>query len=248
MQETAAEPNFRFQQDLLPRAVCANAAEATSHGMGAALAGAGREVGRGHGELRRRGKKAPRCKVCRHEFNPMSTTQVVCGLACAIRHAEDGAKKREAQQRKTERAQDRKRKQGLKTRRDYLKEAQAAFNAYIRERDAGKPCICCGKSLTAGDIGGKFDCGHYRSVGSAPHLRFDERNAHGQRKQCNRWGAGRAVDYRLGLIARIGLQAVERLEADQAERHWSMQDLIEIQDFYRRKRRELAARNAEVSA
>ena len=52
--------------------------------------------------------------------------------------------------------------------------------------------------------------------GSAAHLRFDERNAHAQRKVCNRWGAGRAVDYRIGLVARIGLAAVEALESDNA--------------------------------
>jgi len=94
-------------------------------------------------------------------------------------------------------------KEKLKTRSDYIKEAQTAFNLYVRTRDAQKPCICCGKPLAVEAVGGGFDCGHYRSVGSAPHLRFEENNAHGQTKQCNRWGAGRAVDYRMGLIQRI---------------------------------------------
>ena len=136
---------------------------------------------------------------------------------------------------KVERAGIRARREAIKTLPELHREAQAAFNAFVRARDAGKPCICCGLPLSAGDVGGKYDCGHYRSVGSAPHLRYDERNAHGQRKQCNRWGAGRAVDYRLGLIERIGLQAVEALESDNAPRKWTREELIAIRDEYRKK-------------
>ena len=88
-------------------------------------------------------------------------------------------------------------------------------------------------------MGGAYDCGHYRSTGSAPHLRFDERNAHAQRKVCNRWGAGRAVDYRIGLVARIGLEAVEALESDNAPRKWTREELIAIRDTYKQKLKEL---------
>lgn len=127
----------------------------------------------------------------------------------------------------------------LKTARDWTKEAQIAFNAFIRERDKGQTCICCGQSLSSGDTGGQYDCGHYRSVGSAPHLRFDPRNAHAQRKQCNRWGAGRAVDYRLGLLTRIGREAVESLESDQTPRKYSIEELKSIKAHYKAKTKEL---------
>lgn len=143
---------------------------------------------------------------------------------------------------KVERASIRARKEAIKTLPTLKAEAQQAFNAYIRARDADKPCICCGLPLSSGDVGGAFDCGHYRSVGSAQHLRYDERNAHGQRKQCNRWGAGRAVDYRIGLVARIGLEAVESLESDNAPRKWLREELIYIRDRYRAKLKELKGR------
>lgn len=143
---------------------------------------------------------------------------------------------------KVERAETRRRKEAIKTIPVLIKEAQVAFNAYIRARDADKPCICCGLPLGAGEVGGAYDCGHYRSVGSAQHLRYDERNAHGQRKQCNRWGAGRAVDYRIGLVARIGLEAVEALESDNAPRKWLREELIYIRDTYRAKLKELKGR------
>lgn len=183
--------------------------------------------------------KPRKCKSCGACFEKQRALQSVCSPLCAADLAR--AKKEQAEQRKRseERNSDRKKREELKTRSDWIKDAQQAFNRYVRLRDAGKPCICCGLPLEAGAVGGGYDCGHYRSVGSAPHLRFDERNAAGQRKQCNRYGSGRAVDYRLGLIARIGLVAVEELEADQSSRHWSIEELRKIRDTYRQKEKEL---------
>ncbi len=110
---------------------------------------------------------------------------------------------------------------------------------YIRERDKAQPCICCGKELARDAVGGGYDCGHYRSVGSAPHLRFNEDNAHGQRKVCNRYGGGRAVDYRIGLIKRIGLARVESLEADNEPKKWDIEQLKEIKQYYNQKLKQL---------
>lgn len=171
------------------------------------------------------------CKICERPFVRRNTLQVVCGIRCA-RKVPVVARKAEAQR-------DRQRREALKRRGDWLKEAQAAFNAYVRARDSDKPCICCGGLGAGWSRGGEWDAGHYRSVGSAPHLRFDEANVHRQLKRCNRHGAGRAVDYRIGLIARIGLAEVERLEADQTPRHYSIPELREIRDAYRKKLREL---------
>jgi hypothetical protein len=184
------------------------------------------------------------CRVCHDHFLPNRPMQRACGIECAKTLAVAAREKAEKRRAVKERQADRERKAKLKTRSDWQKEAQAVFNAFIRARDAAKPCICCGLPLSAGDVGGKFDCGHYRSTGSAPHLRFEENNAHGQRKQCNRWGAGRAVDYRIGLIARIGRDAVEALEADQAPRHYSIDDLKAIKALYTAKRRELGKANS----
>ena len=181
--------------------------------------------------------KPKRCKVCKEEFIPSRMGQKVCGPDCASQMVK---KMRE----KAERADDRRKKEALKTRSQWMKEAQIAFNAYIRERDKNRPCICCGRPLADSGVGGGFDCGHYRSVGSAPHLRFNEDNAHGQTKQCNRWGAGRAVDYRIGLIRRIGLEAVEVLESNQTPRNYSIDDLKEIIQTYRAKLKDLKIKEA----
>lgn len=182
-----------------------------------------------------------RCKApgCDNKFAPRSAWQAACSMECAMAVNDANKAKGAKQQAKEERARLRERREKVRTRSWYVKAAQAAFNAFIRARDAGQPCICCGRPLGDGAIGGGYDCGHYRSVGSAPHLRFDPRNAHAQNKQCNRYGAGRAVDYRLGLIARIGLEAVEALEADQEPRKYSVEDLKAIKAEYVAKRKEI---------
>jgi hypothetical protein len=182
------------------------------------------------------GHHAPRtkaCAVCLKAFTPARPLQAVCSPRCA--HRKVRADKT------ADRARVKERKRALETIPELIKVAQREFNSYIRERDRSRPCICCGQPLLAGDggPGGGFDCGHYRSVGSASRLRFDERNAHGQRKQCNRWGAGRAVDYRIGLIGRIGLAAVEALEASNEPHKWGREELREIAAKYRQKLKEL---------
>lgn len=181
------------------------------------------------------------CKECRSIFLPTKPFQKVCGVDCAIKVALKARDKILKSGMLKQKREDKVKREKLKSRSDWLKEAQTAFNAFIRERDKDKPCICCGKPLTHGAVGGGYDCGHYRSVGSAPHMRFHEDNAHAQTKQCNRYGAGRAVDYRIGLIARIGLQAVEALECDTSTKKYTIDDLKAIKALYSAKLKELKA-------
>ena len=173
------------------------------------------------------------CECCGISFNAQRPMQRVCSYSCANRLVK--AEKKEKAER------DKARKAALKRIPDLIKEAQVEFNAYIRARDHSRECICCGQALTQEAVGGGYDCGHYRSTGSASHLRFNEDNAHAQRKVCNRYGAGRAVDYRIGLIQRIGLERVEALESSNEVHRWTREELIEIKETYRRKRKALEA-------
>lgn len=185
-----------------------------------------------------------RCRHCRSEFTPMRPFQKACSFDCEVEFARAIVRRIQDERAKQERKEDRVKREKMKRIPDLIREAQREFNAYIRARDKEQPCICCGQPLRAGEVGGAFDCGHYRSTGSASHLRFDERNANGQRKHCNRYGAGRAVDYRIGLIARIGREAVEALESDNTPHKWTREELIAIKKTYSAKRRELEKETA----
>jgi len=196
--------------------------------------------------LNQKPPKPKMCKnpECRQPFTPRNTLHVVCSPGCGLALAAIARKRKEAELARMDRQQTRERKERLKTRADYMREAQKAFNEFIRLRDrlAGHPCISSGKPLDW--AGNAVDAGHYRSVGSAPHLRFVEANCHAQSKQDNRYLSGNAVDYRIGLIKRIGLDAVEALEADQRPRKYTVEDLKQITAEYRAKVREIK-RNLE---
>lgn len=178
----------------------------------------------------------PECDV---KFTPARAGQKVCGPKCALAVAPVNSGKAKKAIDQVERAELKERKEKLKKRGDYVRDAQRSFNEFIRWRDrlAGHACISSGRPLDWS--GNQTDAGHYRSTGSAPHLRFDERNCHAQSKMDNRFLSGAAVDYRIGLIKRIGLEAVEALEADQEPRRYTIEDLKAITDEYRAKVREL---------
>lgn len=189
-----------------------------------------------------KGSKKPKlksCKVCRTKFEPTRAMQAVCGLGCALTLALGKRKRLEAKERRETAKADRVKREKLKTKGEYIKEAQAVFNRYIRLRDAGLPCICCGQPMGENVPGGAVDAGHYRSRGSAPHLRFDERNVHAQRKQCNRFDSGNVLGFRFGLRQRIGIEALEELEADQTSRNYTIDDLKNIKAIYTAKCKEL---------
>lgn len=190
--------------------------------------------------------KPKTCAVrgCSNKFVPRRHFEAWCSPECGAKLARALQEKDRAEKSKRERRESREAKQRLKTKGDHLREAQQAFNEFIRWRDrvAGHPCISSGKPLDWS--ANAVDAGHYRSRGSAPHLRFDERNCHAQSKQENRFLSGNVVDYRINLINRIGLEAVEALESDQSERHYTIEDLKAIKAKYRAMTREMKKQQA----
>lgn len=188
--------------------------------------------------------KPPRPKTCANpecavKFRPtFSSTQKVCSPACALAVApkhQDKARRAIADR---ERREIKVRKERLKSRGEHMKEAQAAFNAWIRERDAGLPCVSCGRHHN-----GQWHAGHFRSAGGHPELRFEPLNAARQCAPCNTHKSGDLLNYRVELINRIGLELVEWLEGPHEPRKYTIDDLKAIKAEYRAKVRELK-RNA----
>ncbi|WP_424411191.1 recombination protein NinG [Pasteurella sp. PK-2025] len=155
--------------------------------------------------------KEHKCKVCGCYFVKSKSKQKVCSVDCAIKLSKEKSRKKQEKIQKAERIETarrmRARKEALKSRKDWLKDLQRVFNKFIRLRDKDKPCISCGRYHT-----GKYDAGHYKTVGGNPELRFNEDNCHAQCVPCNQHLHGNIVNYRVGLIERIGIERVEFLE------------------------------------
>lgn len=179
-------------------------------------------------------RKDKKCKICGARFTPWSSFQRCCmSASCAIAMVrKDKAAEARPMYLAVRRAQ-REAKERLKTRGQWMKEAQGAYNAYIRARDQDLPCISCG-DFTPMTRGGDYDCGHYRSVGANPELRFEELNTHKQCKRCNGHLSGNIVNYRIGLLMRIGEEKVAWLEGPHEPKKYTIEDLKGIKAKYSR--------------
>ena len=186
-----------------------------------------------------------RCRNCKKykpsddmlHLNGGNYCNIECATSYGFKNKEKGKKIKHNQEKKKFKLSDRKIR---------LPAAQKAFNAYIRERDKSDPCISCGEYVTVDMPFGRYDCGHYKTVGGFPELRFEELNAHKQCKSCN-GGSGNfskkdttvSKEYRINLIKKIGLDKVEWLEGPHEPKKYSCDDLLKIEKYYKQKLKDL---------
>lgn len=140
------------------------------------------------------------CSQCSRPFMRRSTLHRVCSPLCAVRSVRA--------QKKAERADTKRRKEAAKTRSQWLKEAQAVVNRYVRLRDAKLGCVSCDKPAT---WGGQWHASHFRSVGAASAVRFNLWNIHKACSICNNWKSGNLSEYEPRLRERIGAEKVDWL-------------------------------------
>jgi predicted nucleic acid-binding Zn ribbon protein len=169
--------------------------------------------------------KPTKCKVCGKTFERQRVGQKTCSVQCAIVLARAIQARLEKTLLRAERKAD---KEKLKTKADWMREAQAVFNKYIRERDRDLPCISCGRHHA-----GQYHAGHYRATKAAPGLRFDEQNCHKQCSVCNNHMSGNILEYRINLIKKIGIEAVEKLEGPHEPKRYTVEDLQAIIRTYK---------------
>lgn len=159
-----------------------------------------------------------------------------CNMDHAIAYAQTAGKRLRAKKERKTMAEQRDR---LKSRSDWLREAQIAFNAYVRERDSGLACVSCGRNT-----GAKMNAGHYRSVGSCPSLRFEPLNCWLQCEACNSYLSGNLIPYRQELLRRIGPEKLEWLEGPHDPKRYTVEQIQEIKRHYVKLRRQIACSRA----
>ena len=187
--------------------------------------------------------KAKKCRVpeCGASFVPQKIGQAVCSQACAIIDAPRNQAKARKALAQVERSEIKVRKEKLKSRADHLKDTQHAFNAWIRERDAGQPCISCG---TTADV--QYCAGHYRTTAACPELRFEPLNVHLQcNRNCNMGQSGNLLGYRPRLLEKIGAEKLAWLEGPHEPKKYTIEELKSLTAKYRALTRELKKGEAE---
>lgn len=194
------------------------------------------------------------CKVCGKSFKPEKITN----WGCCDNHQEEYAvslisKVRERNRKSAEKlrlkkaSQDR---QELRQRKERLKpsgkladEAQRAVNAYIRVRDYGKHCVSCGRWMDHDGEGynrdSQVNAGHFRSVGAAPHLRFNTFNIHGQCIHCNMHLSGNREGYDSRLPFIVGQAKFVWLTNNNEIRRFSDDYYIRMKKVFTRRARHL---------
>lgn len=114
---------------------------------------------------------------------------------------------------------------------------QEIFNAYIRKRDEGRPCISCGQFRL-------LQAGHYYPVSGYDGLRFNEINVNGECSGCNCFDQSHLIHYGKNLVLKYGSEKVSELDELAANYKkngykWSRSELMELIEKYKQKLKEL---------
>ena len=173
------------------------------------------------------------CKVCKSQFIKSRMGQVVCCPECAMTLAR--SKNAKAEKVEITRAR-RAAVARLKTRSDWMKEAQTEVNKYVRLRDAGLGCISCDKPA---NWGGQWHASHFRSVGAASSVRFNLWNIHKSCSVCNNWKSGNLSEYEPRLREKIGNEKVDWLRAQNQLATYSIEYLKRLKNIFKKRAKRL---------
>ena len=190
--------------------------------------------------------KPKKCTECKTEFTPWVSTQLVCSPKCGIEYARKKEKKKKEKENRA--AVKELRRKSLKWQHE---QTQKAFNKlrvlqekqWFKERGLEPTCISCGKPNM------DWCCGHFKTRGAQPELRYDPKNTF---LQCNRYcnmalsgnieGNKNTRGYKQGLIERFGdegQEILDYLDSPHDIKKWTWQELEELRTEINKKIREL---------
>jgi hypothetical protein len=187
--------------------------------------------------------KMKKCRVCKEPFMPRTTIQPCCyKYECQFTYADAHALKARQKREKAERQDIRERKEKAKSLKEWLKDVEYWCNRAVRLRDHNEPCISCG--TTNPNI--QYAAGHYRTVKAASHLRFDMRNIHKQcNHNCNSKKSGNIVEYRKGLVKKLGEEVVQEIENDNRIHRYTIEECKQLIVEFKTLCRELEKQKGE---
>ena len=167
--------------------------------------------------------KTRKCRACGAIYTQYQSFVTWCSPECGEVIAKKKVAKIKAEEAVIVRRADKVKREKLKSRSDWAREAQTAFNAWVRARDADRPCISCGRHHN-----GQYHAGHYLSVGARPELRYEPLNVWKQCSPCNTHLSGNVALYRVSLVQEIGAEKVEWLEGPHEPKKYTVDELKAI--------------------
>ena len=145
--------------------------------------------------------KTRKCKYCSERYTPKHSSLEPCPkYECRLKHLETNTPK-------INRANKATAKEKMKSYSQRLGEAKKVFQKWVRVRDKGLPCISCNAKVSS-----VWDGSHFKKAELYSGVIFHENNVNKSCGKCNRYLGGNELNYRVGLIAKIGEQAVIELE------------------------------------
>lgn len=191
-----------------------------------------------------------KCRICKAKFEPYNSLQVACSPACALKIGKKQAAKKAEKAAKQARAERRE-----FNRRDLSwqhKQCQRVFNRmrvleelkWFRERGLEPECISCGKTHM------DWCCGHFKTRGAQPGLRYDRMNTFLQcNKACNESLSGNiegtktSRGYKQGLADRFGQAEARRIidhcETNTAPVKWDWRELEALRKQWSQRIRDM---------
>lgn len=165
------------------------------------------------------------CRQCKDRFRLDKEGAILgqnnaffCGTDCLLLYMrKDDGKQTQLARRKldsAERAETKKRKEGIKPRQKWLSELQALVNKYVRLRDQYDGCISCDKPAT---WQGQWHASHYYSRGHSSGLRFNLWNIHKSCSVCNSHLSGNIGQFTPRLIEKVGQDRYDWLTAHKSD-------------------------------
>lgn len=197
-----------------------------------------------------------KCRHCKQPFTPRNSMTVVCSPKCALEITRANAAKEREKKKKADRKLQRLRRDEVK--RSQLswqhKRTQLSFNRmrvlqeldWFHSRGLVPTCISCGKPLG----GDQWCCGHFRTRGASPELRYDEKNTFLQHnRRCNQMlsgdieGTKTTHGYKKGLLLRFGDEEGQKIidycESYHPAKNYTCEQLEEMRAGFNRVIREL---------
>ena len=108
--------------------------------------------------------------------------------------------------------------------------AQEKFNAMIRLRDEGLPCISCGAPYPT-------DAGHLFSKSTRPAMRFIPEACHSQCRRCNAMHDGNYDEMCKGIASRYGVEYLQNViqlanDSRKVSNKWSKSELLQLISYF----------------